>query len=176
MRIFPKNSHRTRLRKNAKVSGSQTPMEGRMQNESYPRRNDRRSVSRRGSQQTGRIGRAKGEQGRSFCGLMKNTRKDVAPRREIRRVNRRNVDIGKRNDDRPVPVWNSTFHPLVDRVLRKGVGSHAACIRNCSRPACAADDFSNCESRRRVHARTNNGFKIQLQGNRNPKRKITPAL
>lgn len=69
MRIFPKNSHRTRMRKNAKVSGSQTPMEARMQNESYPRRNDRRSAPRHGSQQAGRIGRAKGKIGRSFGGL-----------------------------------------------------------------------------------------------------------
>jgi hypothetical protein len=69
MRIFPKNSHRTQMRKNAKVSGSQMPMEARMQNESYPRRNDRRSAPRRGSQQAGRIGRAKGERSRSFCGL-----------------------------------------------------------------------------------------------------------
>ncbi len=57
------------MRKNAKVSGSQTPMEARMQNESYPRRNDRRSALRRGSRRAGRIGRAKGKRGRSFRGL-----------------------------------------------------------------------------------------------------------
>ncbi len=69
MRIFRKNSHRTRMRKNAKVSGSQTPKEARMQNESCPRRNDRGSAPRSGSQQAGRIGRAKGKIGRSLGGL-----------------------------------------------------------------------------------------------------------
>lgn len=159
-----------------RVSGRQEVMEAHMRNESCPRRNYGRSVSRRGPQQAGRIGRAKGEQGRSFCGLMKTGCDDVASSREICRINRRNVDIGKSNDDWPMSVGDSPFYPFVDRIFREGVGSHAACIRNCFRPACAADDFSNCESRRRVHARTNNGFKIQLQGNRNPKRKITPAL
>lgn len=40
-----------------------------MQNESCPRRARRRKAHRRGSQQAGRIGRAKGKGGRSFCGL-----------------------------------------------------------------------------------------------------------
>ncbi len=40
-----------------------------MQNESYPRRNDRRSTPRRGSQQAGRIGRAKDKWSASFCRL-----------------------------------------------------------------------------------------------------------
>lgn len=40
-----------------------------MQNESCPRRARRREAHRRGSRQAGRIGRAKGKRGRSFCGL-----------------------------------------------------------------------------------------------------------
>lgn len=40
-----------------------------MQNEICPRRARRRKAHRRGSQQAGRIGRAKGKRGRSFCGL-----------------------------------------------------------------------------------------------------------
>jgi len=40
-----------------------------MQNESCPRRARRRKAHRRGSQQTGRIGRAKRKRRRSFCGL-----------------------------------------------------------------------------------------------------------
>lgn len=88
-----------------------------MQNESYPRRNDRRSTPRRGPQQAGRIGRAKGKRGRSFCGLMKNMRKDIASRREICRVDRRHFQFGERNNDRPVAVRNSTFSPLVNRIF-----------------------------------------------------------
>ena len=46
-----------------------------MQNESCPRRARRRKAHRRGSQQAGRIGRAKGERRRSFCGLQRNRHK-----------------------------------------------------------------------------------------------------
>lgn len=46
-----------------------------MQNESCPRRARRRKAHRRGSQQAGRIGRAKGKRRRSFCGLQRNRHK-----------------------------------------------------------------------------------------------------
>lgn len=159
-----------------RVSGRQEATEAHMQNESCPRRARRRKAHRRGSQQAGRIGRAKGKRGRSFCGLVKKLREGVAPRREICRVDRCHFQIGKRDDDWPMTIWNPALSPLVNRVLREGIGGHPARVSNCFRSASAADDFSNCESRCGVHARTNNGFKIQLQGNRNPKRKITPAL
>lgn len=42
-----------------------------MQNESYPRRNMASQPFRRGSQRAGRSPRAMGEEGRSFCGLLK---------------------------------------------------------------------------------------------------------
>lgn len=54
------------------VSGRQETTEAHMQNESCPRRARRRKVHRRGSQQAGRIGRAKRKRGRSFCGLVKD--------------------------------------------------------------------------------------------------------
>lgn len=52
-----------------RISGRQEVMEAHMQNESCPRRARRREAHRRGSQQAGRIGRAKGKRDRSFCGL-----------------------------------------------------------------------------------------------------------
>lgn len=159
-----------------RVSGRQEVTEAHMQNESCPRRARRRKAHRRGSQQAGRIGRAKGKRGRSFCGLMKKLRQDVAPRRKICRVDCRNFQTGKCDNDWPMTIWNPALGPLVDCVFRERIGGQPASVRNCFRSASAADDFSNCESRCRVHARSNNGFKIQLQGNRNPKRKITPAL
>jgi len=50
-----------------------------MQNESYPRRARRREAHRRGPQQAGRIGRAKGKRGRSFCSLEFSGSEDVSP-------------------------------------------------------------------------------------------------
>lgn len=55
-----------------RVSGRQEVTEAHMQNESCPRRARRRKAHRRGSQQAGRIGRAKGKRRRSFCGLAKS--------------------------------------------------------------------------------------------------------
>ncbi|GAC1040279.1 hypothetical protein thsrh120_02830 [Rhizobium sp. No.120] len=98
-----------------------------MQNEISPRRAAAENAPRRGVQQAGRIGRANGKKGRSFCDLRK--RKEVV-RLEIEAVGSRMGEqsqrIGLRNNSTSAAaiLW---IHPAVNtRNVLASNGRHFA--------------------------------------------------
>lgn len=113
----------------------------------------------------------------SFCGLRRIVEKSrPVTNREVCFINLGNVEPGQGYNNGPVAIGNAALYPLVNGILGKRLVSRQASIGDCPRAARLADDLRYSDCRSLVHGNTNNGFKIQFQGKRNPKRKITPAL
>lgn len=113
----------------------------------------------------------------SFCGL----RNAPGNPRTITNSNIRFIDLGdfktsKGDYDGPVPIRNSPLNPLVDSILGERLRAKPAGVSDSPRAASLADNLCHSECCSIAHAYITNGFKIQFQDMRNPKRKITPAL
>gem|GEM_PF-3812694 len=113
----------------------------------------------------------------SFCGL----RNTVGMHRSIANskiclVDRGNFETSEEDYDGPVPIRYSALNPLVDRVLRERLRATLTGVGDNLRAACQADNICHSECCSLAHTHTVNGFKIQFQDKRNPKRKIIPAL
>lgn len=113
----------------------------------------------------------------SFCGL----RNTVGMQRSIANsniclVDRGNFETSEVDYNGPVPIRYSALNPLVDRVLRERLRATLTGVGDNPRAACQADNICHSEFCSLAHTHTVNGFKIQFQDKRNPKRKIIPAL